>query len=174
LWVKNKSLRGIHGHDRHQECDCARSIDGCRFDHAGGTRFQINGSPSNLHEIEPNVIRIHDLCDNSELDRTFALVDNRVYLTRFDDHTPAPVATTGQAATRQSAAESHETHAPRTERIHDKPHHGHEHVAEPRHHEAHSDAHARHVASRPRARAFGGFGGIIAGLAIRAIMSHIR
>jgi hypothetical protein len=40
----NKSFRGIHEHDRHQERDCARGIDGCRFDHAGGARFQINGS----------------------------------------------------------------------------------------------------------------------------------
>ena len=40
----NESFRGVHHHDRHQQRDCARSIDGCHFDHAGGARFQINGS----------------------------------------------------------------------------------------------------------------------------------
>ena len=48
----NKSFRGIHGHDRHQERDCARGIDGYRFDHAGGTRFQINGS-MNVQALPP-------------------------------------------------------------------------------------------------------------------------
>src|SRR5215470_4378929 len=48
----NKFFRGIHGHDRHEEGDCARGIDGYRFDHAGGTRFQINGSV-NVQALPP-------------------------------------------------------------------------------------------------------------------------